>query len=76
MPAPIATDSHLIGLPALRVSHKRTNRQLMAVAHLRQAEQIGNLTEGDEQTRPGHEAENDRLGNVARQVAQAQQGDD
>ena len=73
---PRATDDQFTALPAVSVSHRRTMRMLMAVAHLLDAEQIGDLAQRHEQAGPRHEAEDDRFRDVARQVAQPEQGDD
>jgi hypothetical protein len=49
---------------------------LVAAADGADAEQVVQLTQRHQQAGAGHEAEDDRLGDVARQVAQPQQRDD
>ena len=46
----------------------------MARALFLQAQQISHLGHGDEEPGPGHETDDDRCGNVSRQVAQAEDG--
>ncbi len=52
------------------------NEELVVGARLLDAEQVGHLAERHQQAGPRHEAEDDRFRDVARQVAQLEQGDD
>ena len=47
---------------------------LIARALLLQAEKVSDLRQGDEEPGPGHETDHHRFGDVARQVAQAEDG--
>ncbi len=49
---------------------------MVVAAPLLEAEQIGHLAERHEQAGPRHEAEDDRLRDVTRQVAELEKGDD
>ena len=46
----------------------------MARALLLQSQEVSHLRHGDEEPGPGHETDHDRRGDVARQVAQAEDG--
>ena len=49
---------------------------ILPVAPAVQAEEIGHLPQRDEKARAGHEADDDRLRNVAREIAQPENGDE
>ena len=47
----------------------------MAVSEARQAKQVRHLAQPHQQPRAGHKANDDRFGNVAREIAELTQGD-
>ena len=74
VPRPIAKARRLTVPPWVSVSQSRHQEVLMAGALLLQPEEICDLGQGDEQTGPGHEPDRHRLGDIARQVAKAEDG--
>ncbi len=75
VPRPIARERRFTGPPPCERQPEAIEDVLMAGAAVFQAEQVAHLGQADQETGPGHETEHHRFGDVPRQVAQLEHGD-
>ena len=76
VPRPSQADGGSIPPPSRSVSHRRCSTERWPSPSGLMPEKVGDLAQGDQHAGPGHETQQHRLGNVARQIAELEQGDE